>query len=181
MGGTEVTISIDLFDQLTCVYKRQYLLSRLEQECQCARRYRHPVAFLVVDIDNFEAWNNSAGAREGDSLLREIASALLASFRNTDLVGRFGDDRFCIILPETSLQGALVAAERVRHTIETEFFNWAKSFPVTVSVGVAAVSEPENMDPGVIICEAEVALRLAKEQGRNRVGVSPETILARNP
>ncbi len=174
-------ISIDLFDQLTCVYKRQYLLSRLEQECQSAKRYRHPVAFLVVDIDNFEAWNKSAGAREGDSLLREIASALLASFRNTDLVGRFGDDGFGIILPETSLQGALVAAERVRHTIETEFFNWAKLFPVTVSVGVAAMSELENMDPVAIISEAQVALRLAKEQGRNRVGVSPETILARDP
>ena len=176
-----MTISTDLFDQLTCVYKREYLLLRLEQECRCARRYRHPISFLVVDIDNFEAWNNSAGAREGDSLLQEIASALLASVRNTDLVGRFGDDEFCVILPETSLQDALVAAERIRHTIETEFFNWAKLFPVTVSVGVAAVSELQNMDPGVIISEAEVALRLAKEQGRNRVGVSPETILARNP
>ncbi len=181
MGGTEVTISTDLFDELTSVYKREYLLSRLDQECRRARRYRHPVAFLVVDIDNWEAWNNSAGDGEGDSLLQEIASALLANVRETDLVGRFGDDEFCIILPETGLQAALVAAERVRHTIETEFFNWAKLFPVTVSVGVAAVSELENMDPGVIISEVEVALRLAKEQGRNRVGVSPETILARNP
>ncbi len=176
-----MTISTQLFDELTCVYKREYLLTRLHQECRRAVRYRHVVAFLVIDVDNFGAWNHSAHDGEGDVLLREIASALLANVRETDLVGRLDDDEFCILLPETSLQGALVAAERVRHTVETEFFDWAKSLPVTVSVGVAAVSEPDNMDPDIITSEAGTALRLAKEQGRNRVGVSPETILARNP
>ncbi len=176
-----MTISTHLFDELTCVYKREYLLTRLYQECRRAWRYRLPVSFLIIGVDNMGSWNRSARDGEGDSLLQEIASALLANVRETDLVGRFGDDEFCIILPETTLQPALVAAERVRHTVETEFFNWAKALPVTVSVGVAAVTEQENMDPDIIISEAKVALRLAKEHGRNRVGVSPETILARNP
>ena len=96
-------------------------------------------------------------------------------------MGCFGDDEFCILLPETGLQAALVAAERVRHTVETEFFDWAKSLPITVSIDVAALSEAENMDPDTITSQAGVALRQAKERGRNRIGLSPETILARNP
>lgn len=175
-----MAIATQLFDELTCVYKRDYLLARLYQECRRATRYRHPVAFLLIDVDNFRAWNNSASDGEGDALLQQIASTIMANVRETDLVGRFGDDEFGIILPETSLQAALVGAERVRRTIETEFFDWAKSLPVTVSVGVAAISEPDNLDPGAITSQAGVALKLAKQQGRNRVGVSPETILARN-
>jgi len=177
----ELVIATHLFDELTCVYKREYLLTRLYQECRRAMRYRHSVALLLIDVDDFEAWNRSANAGEGDSLLQKVASTLLATVRETDLVGRFGDDEFCILLPETGLKAALVAAERVRHTIETEFFDWAKSLPITVSIGVAALSEPENMDPDTITSQAGVALRQAKERGRNRVGLSPETILAGNP
>ncbi len=174
-----MAISIrDLFDELTCVYERHYLLTRLRQECRRSKRYRHPVAFLLIDIDNFGAWNDCASDGEGDSLLQDIASTILGIMRETDLIGRFGDDEFCILLPETSLQDALVAAERVRRTIEAEFFDRAKSLPVTASVGVAALSEPEKMDPDIFTTGASAALRLAKEQGRNRVGVCPETILA---
>ena len=175
----KLTIStLDLFDELTCLYKRDYLLTRLHQECQRSKRYRHPVAFLLIDIDNFGAWNDCASAGEGDSLLQEIASTILGIMREIDLIGRFGDDEFGVLLPETSLEDALVAAERVRHAIETEFFDRAKSQPVTVSVGVAALSEPEEMDPDIFTTGASEALRLAKEQGRNRAGICPETALA---
>lgn len=171
-------LTCDLFDELTCVYKREYLLTRLYQECRRSKRYQHPIAFLLIDIDNFGAWNDSASDGEGDSLLQEIASTMLRITRETDLIGRFGDDEFCILLPETNLQSALVAAERVRRVIEAEFFDRAKSFPVTASVGVSALSEPEKMDPDIFTTGASAALRLAKQQGRNRVGICPETALA---
>ncbi len=174
-------LTCNLFDELTCVYKREYLLMRLYQECRRSKRYRHPVAFLLIDIDNFGVWNDCAIEGEGDSLLQEIASTMVRITRETDLIGRFGDDEFCILLPETNLQSALVAAERVRRTIEVEFFNRAKSLPVTASVGVSALSEPEMMDPDIFTTGASAALRLAKEQGRNRVGICPETALAGRP
>jgi diguanylate cyclase (GGDEF)-like protein len=174
----ELAISIHLLDELSRVYKREYVLARLHQECRRARRSRRPVAFLLVDVDNFGAWNRSAGAGEGDSLLQKVAGTILANVRETDLVGRFADDEFCIVLPETGLQAALVAAERVRRVVEAEFLDGAKPFPITVSIGVAALSEPKDMDSDIIISEAGVALRHAKARGRNCVKLSPETIPA---
>ncbi len=176
-----MAIATHLFDELTCVYSREYALARLYQECRRALRYGHPVAFLVIDVDNFEAWNRSAGDGDGESLLQQIASTILSIVRETDLLGRFGDDEFCLLLPETGLQAALVAAERVRRTVEAEFFDWAKSLPITVSIGVAAVSDPKDMDPDIITSQAGTALRHAKARGRNCVGLLPETIPAGKP
>lgn len=171
----------DLLDEVTCVYKREYLLTRLYQECQRAKRYRHPVALVLIEVDRFEAWTDAAAAGEGDTLLQEIANTIAGNVREIDLIGRSGDHEFSIILPETGLQAAIIAAGRLRHTIEVELFPWAKALPVTVSAGVAALSEEQNKDADVLMAGAAAALKLAKAQGGNRVGLSPETLFARRP
>lgn len=171
----------DLLDELTCVYKRDYLLTRLYQECKRAQRYQHPVALLLIEVDEFQAWMDSAAEGEGDSLLQEVTATISSNVREVDLIGRFGDHEFCIILPETGLETAILAGDRIRHIIETELFEWAKTVPITVSAGVAALSEGPNMDPDVLLDSASAALKLAKAQGGNRVGLSPETLFAGRP
>jgi diguanylate cyclase len=158
-------------DQLTGLRNRRFLDEMLTEEVVRCFRYRHSIAFLLLDIDHFKHFNDTYGHLVGDDCLRSVADALRQAVRTqVDRIARYGGEEFCVVLPETDADGARVVAERIRAAVEAlEFLVNGRRVPVTVSVGVAAVVPPSAELTQLLILSADKALYEAKAAGRNRV------------
>ncbi len=158
-------------DSLTGLHNRQQILDLAELEFQRARRLRHPLATLMVDIDNFKQVNDTYGHAAGDQVLRAVAARTRSDLRDIDLLGRCGGDEFVVLLVETELAGACKAAERVRQAVaETPVGVDHGPLNVTVSVGVALFTE-DCPNLAALVNDADVALYAAKKSGKNQVAV----------
>ncbi|MGH2994898.1 MAG: GGDEF domain-containing protein [Gaiellaceae bacterium] len=155
----------------TGLYNLRHLRAILEQELNRAARFDRWVAILMVDVDHLREINTRHGHLAGDRALRTVADALRRATRDYDVAARFGGDEFCVLLPETDLEGALVVAERVRALVELE--TRAADVPVTVSLGTAA-HRGRGTTPDELIALADRAAYRAKFSGRNAVAVPPE-------
>jgi diguanylate cyclase (GGDEF)-like protein len=153
----------------TGLYNMRHFQSVLSQELQRASRFDRPLAVLMVDVDHLREINTTRGHLAGDRALKSVAMALQAATREYDVAARFGGDEFCVVLPETDLEGALVVAERIRSHVET----LGSDPKVTVSVGVASHVAGETT-PEALIALADRAAYRAKFSGRNAVAVPPE-------
>jgi len=123
----------------------------------------------MIDIDRLREINTMRGHLAGDRALKSVANALRSATREYDVPARFGGDEFCVVLPETDLEGALIVAERIRSLVES-----SSSDPeVTVSVGVAAHMGGETTIE-VLVALADRAAYRAKFSGRNSVALPPE-------
>jgi two-component system, cell cycle response regulator len=157
-------------DPLTGRYNRHYLGEMLENECRRAKRYGSPLSCLMVDLDGFKAINDKFGRLVGDSVLRQVAIVIENSVREIDIAARYGGDEFCVLAPETQLDGAMQLAERLRFAIAAMDLAAGKShIKVTASVGVFSPATRNQIRPTTIIEHADTALRKAKGTGRNRV------------
>jgi len=161
-------------DELTGLHNRRYFMKRFEDEFSRAKRYGHPLACFMLDIDFFKRVNDDYGHQAGDHVLQSLALLMKAQERTTDVLGRYGGEEFIILLPETELDGAVLVAERLRKTVEAASMTLDDSrvLQVTVSIGVCSPSG-EQLD-GIdnfhaLIKAADDALYRAKENGRNRV------------
>jgi diguanylate cyclase (GGDEF)-like protein len=153
----------------TGLYNMRHFTSVVSQELERGRRFGRPLALLMVDVDHLRDVNTAHGHVAGDRALKSVATALLRATREYDVAARFGGDEFCILLPETELEGALVVAERVRALVEA-----SKTAPrVTVSVGVA-VQRGAGSTSEELLALADRAAYRAKFSGRNAVAVPPE-------
>jgi diguanylate cyclase (GGDEF)-like protein len=163
-------IRLARFDELTGLYNRRYLLERLEQEVLRAKRYGPPLCLIMLDLDHFKHINDTYGHLIGDHVLARVGSALRNTIRATDVAGRYGGEEFCIVLTETSLQGACATAERLRQCIAAAVFTAddRTTFHATCSLGVAAYT-PDLPDVHELLMRADRALYKAKAAGRNRV------------
>lgn len=161
------------FDALTGLLNRHAILEKLAEWLIHVQRYGERLSVAMLDIDHFKQVNDTRGHRTGDRVLSEVARVLQRSIRQTDYVGRYGGEEFLIILPSTDASGAAVMGERIRTSIEgTPMTDPASgAFPLTVSVGVAEYTAPDNED--LLISRADTALYRAKSVGRNRVEVAP--------
>ena len=113
-----------------------------------------PLSLLMVDVDNFKQYNDSHGHLKGDDVLRKVAGAVASEMRSNDLVARYGGEEFAVILPNQSLKGAAIVAERIRHRVERlQLPSEPAGAPcVTVSIGAATAlpgpgTEPATADP----------------------------------
>ncbi len=161
-------------DELTGLYNRKYLHHRLEAEISRSKRYRTPVSLLLLDIDYFKIVNDMYGYDWGDILLKKIAQMLSALVRKEDVLTRYGDEEFIVILPETTEQQAMIFAERFRKDVEKMEFipaNEEERHPITVSGGVATYPNMEEVDEdsNTLIRYAEHALYSAKQSGKNKI------------
>jgi diguanylate cyclase (GGDEF)-like protein len=152
-------------DSLTKVSNRRAFDESLEREVLRAWRYRQPLSLVLMDIDRFKSYNDAYGHPAGDEVLRMMGQVLQQQVREYDLVARYGGEEFVVLLPNTTLDAALVMAERFRTLIETT--QWPRR-PITSSFGVACLSE-SLAEAEELISAADEALYASKQRGRNRV------------
>jgi diguanylate cyclase (GGDEF)-like protein len=162
---------MSITDSLTALPNRRYLEERLAEELNRSKRYDYPMSFLMIDIDDFKAYNDKNGHQAGDLALQITAHCLKGALRVVDVASRYGGEEFCILLPQTSMSEAGTIADRIRHRVSTTHFPHGKSQPlgrVTISVGVSTFTK--NVDtPENIIAAADRALYQAKSMGKDRV------------
>lgn len=161
-------------DELTGLYNRKYLHHRLDAEISRAKRYGTSLSCLLLDIDYFKIVNDMYGYDWGDILLRKIAQMLSALVRKEDVLTRYGDEEFIIILPETSEQQAMIFAERFRKDVEKMEFipaNEEERHPITISGGISSFPcmEAVEENSNTLIRYAEHALYNAKQSGKNKI------------
>jgi len=158
-------------DELTGLYNRRFFVNRLDQELARARRYRHPLALLMIDIDHFKAFNDTHGHPAGDALLKELGRLLHNLARESDFAARYGGEEFVVVMPETAQHMALSLAERVGTAVSKHPFPLKEAQPgvsVTVSIGLAEFpGNARTMEE--LIQRADQALYDAKAKGRNQV------------
>ena len=161
-------------DDLTGLHNRKYLQERLEEEISRSRRYGTKLSCILFDLDHFKAVNDIYGYEWGDILLKNIANKLHAIVRKEDILTRYGDEEFLLILPNTSEDNAFLFGERFRREVEKmEFIPQGEEEPhkVTISGGIWTYPcMPEvDEDANTIIRYAEHALYNAKHRGRNKI------------
>ena len=166
--------NISTTDDLTGLHNRKFLLERLESEMSRAKRYKTPVSCILFDLDFFKVVNDMYGYEWGDVLLKKIAEMLSNLARKEDVVTRYGDEEFMVILPETSEENAFIFAERFRRDVEKMSFIPAgedERHPVKISGGIATYPHLEEVDENAnsLIRYAEHALYNAKKRGKNRI------------
>jgi len=154
-------------DGLTRLYNHEYFQQMLVTEIHLARRKERPLSLIMLDVDHFKAFNDQWGHQFGDEVLAGIARTLQETARGSDVVARYGGEEFAIILPETSLDQALDAAERVRVAVaNSRFYHQSQIVEVTISLGVAGLG-PALTDSDALIRQADTMLYQAKRSGRN--------------
>ncbi|PQV43555.1 diguanylate cyclase [Paraburkholderia sp. BL21I4N1] len=162
-------------DGLTGLSNRRYLDQYLAAEWRRATRDRTGLGFLMIDVDNFKAYNDTYGHVAGDEVLKRVAQTVEACLgRSPDLAARFGGEEFAVVLPGTSSGGLRLLAEKIRIAIEGLAIPHAGSASgvVTISIG-AAMLVPSVAEPVTKLIEAaDVGLYRAKRDGKNQVAVS---------
>ena len=159
-------------DPLTQLENRRVIYEHLEREFARARRYNHPLAVFMLDIDHFKAVNDSHGHQVGDEVIKLVADVLRASTRETDMIGRYGGEEFLVLAPETGADAALVAAERIRGAVQQRTASHPDLPRCTISIGIATTEAVEAAHFEDLIHLADEALYEAKKGGRNRCAVA---------
>ncbi len=154
----------------TGLYNLRHFQAALGQELGRAGRFDRPLALLMVDVDHLREINTAHGHMAGDRALVGVAEALKRATREYDVAARFGGDEFCVLLPETDLEGALVVAERMRSFVEEA--TREAHVPVTVSIGAVAHRGP-GVNAEELIAVADRAAYQAKASGRNAIAAAP--------
>jgi diguanylate cyclase (GGDEF)-like protein len=157
-------------DPLTTVASRRTILERLTTEAAESRRYTHPIAVVLLDIDDFATLNHRHGLSIGDAVLREISLRLRLRMRGADALGRIGGDSFLAVLPHTDERGAAVFADALRRRLVTRpIATDAGEIVISVSIGVAFMRPGMELDAEQLLAAADEALASARAAGGNRI------------
>jgi diguanylate cyclase (GGDEF)-like protein/PAS domain S-box-containing protein len=156
-------------DYLTDTLNRKGFDHRLEMACATSRRYARPLSLIFLDLDYFKAINDQFGHAAGDDVLRGVAQTLLEHVRDSEVVCRWGGEEFAILAPETTMEDALLLAERLRQALSNRQYPDVGS--ITASFGVAEfdVNEADND----FVYRVDQALYVAKAAGRNQIKKAP--------
>lgn len=167
-------------DGLLGIANRMYFDDRLKTEWKRARRDEQPLSILMMDVDYFKRYNDLYGHIEGDACLRSVALAATEGMcRPTDLVARYGGEEIVALLPDTTLEGAWIVAERIQARLRACAIPHADSDvsdQVTLSIGVACLEPSKEGGADSLLLAADVALYQAKNQGRNQIFVKRDAV-----
>lgn len=154
-------------DELTGLYNRRYFIRIAEDELERAKRYQKYFSIIMMDIDHFKTINDTYGHSAGDKVLKSLGLLLLNRLRKNDTTARLGGEEFGVILPETNLDQAYIAAEQIRNKVVSSPVEYeGQEINYNLSAGVASYSSSTNSLED-ILREADRALYQAKEKGRN--------------
>lgn len=162
-------------DPLVGTFNRRYLSTQLVREVDRAYRYSHPLAAVMADLDRFKLINDERGHQSGDEVLRRFAELAQSTVRPSDWIARYGGEEFVIVLPETDLAGAAIAAEKLRALCaSTQIDTVSGPLSVTASFGVAELhkdftAQSADVATQTLLRRADAALYASKNDGRNRV------------
>lgn len=157
-------INISRIDDLTQVANHRMLVETLKKSMQVAKAKKQVLSIAVLDIDNYKQINDTKGHLVGDDVLRQVATVMKQSIRDTDLVGRYGGDEFLIVFADTDLTNAAKICDRIRQKLEATVFK--SGVRLSVSGGV---SQYNNQSMKEFIQQADKLLYVAKRQGKNQI------------
>ena len=175
---TQALLQMAATDPLTGALNRRSFTERAQAELGRAARYGRPSTLLAIDADRFKSINDRYGHAGGDAVLKAFVGAVGACLRPSDLLGRIGGEEFVILLAETGVEGAEIAAERIRETVAgLEVVSGEDRIAFTISLGVAGVGEGRDALKDALD-RADGAVYAAKDLGRNRVvtGTPPRAV-----
>lgn len=159
-------LELSITDKLTGLYNRQKTDQGLIDEHRKMERYTdYHCSIMLMDVDLFKHVNDTYGHQVGDRILRQIADIFTTTLRKIDIIGRWGGEEFMVILPHTTKDEALIAAENLRRSVEDFDFNL--DFPITISIGVGEMDAHQSVHEN--IARIDTALYDAKNSGRNRI------------
>ncbi|XQW85074.1 sensor domain-containing diguanylate cyclase [Thalassotalea piscium] len=158
-------------DDLTGLFNRRHYDQKIVAEFRRSRRNLTPLSIVVIDIDHFKKINDTYGHVAGDNCLIALAKTIKAGLRrSTDIGCRYGGEEFCLILPETDVEGAIAIAEDLRIAVkENDFDVTVKKVKLSISCGVSTYQQEKDLNPEDLFLAADKALYQAKDRGRDRV------------
>ncbi|MGZ3239072.1 MAG: GGDEF domain-containing protein, partial [Burkholderiaceae bacterium] len=174
---THILQQIARQDELTGVFNRRYLLDKVKHELgRMRRRNSDNLVLMMLDIDNFKVVNDQYGHAAGDALLKSFTAQLSEILREPDVLGRYGGEEFCVLLPDTNLEKGLQVAERLRMAAKNARISVGNEIlQRTVSIGVAHASGDRLPELDKLFLAADRALYQAKQDGRDRIVCADNT------
>lgn len=158
-------------DSLTGLWNRRHLEETLNMEFKRSRRYGFDFTIMLLDLDYFKKINDTYGHMAGDEVLREVSHIISSSLRETDFLARYGGEEIVAILPNTNLKTAKKVADGVRVTIASNLIYFEEhEIEITTSIGINTLRD-DHKDYHAVFAEADKALYIAKENGRNRTEI----------
>jgi diguanylate cyclase (GGDEF)-like protein/PAS domain S-box-containing protein len=160
---------LSIVDDLTQLYNSRHFYFQLKIELDRSNRYEQPLTLLLLDLDNFKAFNDAYGHVEGDQVLMRLGQVVKRCLRETDFAYRYGGEEFTILLPMTTSADGAVTAERIRTAFKKETFSPApgQDVHVTVSIGIAQYKPQEEMK--VFVHRVDQLMYQGKKNGKDRV------------
>ena len=171
-AANQELVRISSTDNLTGVSNRRFFDVAISVEWRRARRHSNSIAMMMCDVDYFKLYNDTYGQQAGDECLRKVAKAIRQHIeRPSDIVARYGGEEFAVVLPETTIGGALIVGEKIREAIRELNIRHASSpgGQVTLSIGLASAAPGFDNPPDDLILAANKAVHRAKQEGRDRV------------
>ncbi len=172
----EAIYRLSTTDGLTGAANKRAFLEILERELRRAQRYKRRLSLALFDVDAFKHVNDTRGHLTGDYVLRELGRLVAGHIRRVDTFARYGGEEFALVMPETDLEEARTACEKIRTLVSGHTFSYDEVvLPITVSFGIATVDPGKEADPdaapdaAALIAAADAKLYEAKQTGRNRV------------
>lgn len=163
----EAIEELAITDSLTGVHTRRHFIERFEEELKRSMTRKIDLSLLMIDVDYFKNFNDKYGHLAGDQILQGIGKIIKEHIREIDIVGRFGGEEFCVVLPVTDRYGANFAAERIRTAVEaTSIKAYDTTVKVTVSIGIATFPL-DGKTSAELVDKSDWALYRAKKKGRN--------------
>jgi two-component system cell cycle response regulator len=160
---------LSIIDDLTQLYNSRHFYFQLKIELDRSNRYEQPLTLLLLDLDNFKAFNDAYGHVEGDHVLRRLGQVVKRCLRETDFACRYGGEEFTIILPMSTSADGAVTAERVRTEFKKETFSPKPGQDVHVTMSIGLVQYKTQEDMKAIIHRVDQLMYQGKKNGKDRV------------